>query len=202
MPPSRPRDPSRIPVRGAIGLGVTAAGMAFLLSLRPPAGGEATFAVEPADDASSTAPTTAVQASTDPTSEPVASATPSVDPSAMASPTLSAGASPAARASIAPSATPAPAGITGTATGDAVSFRFGTVQVEVTAENGVITGITALQLPDEDRRSLSISNEVEPILQSEALRAQSADIDVISGATYTSLAYAQSLQSALDRLAA
>ena len=200
MPPSRPRDPSRIPVRGAIGLGVTAAGMAFLLSLRPPAGGEATFAVEPADDASSTASTTAVQASTDPTSEPVASSTPS--PSAMASPTSGAGASPAARASIAPSATPAPAGITGTATGDAVSFRFGTVQVEVTAENGVITEITALQLPDEDRRSLSISNEVEPILQSEALRAQSADIDVISGATYTSLAYAQSLQSALDRLAA
>ena len=199
MPPSRPRDPSRIPVRGAIGLGVTAAGMAFLLSLRPPAGGEATFAVEPADDASSTASTTAVQASTDPTSEPVASSTPS--PSAMASPTSGAGASPAARASIAPSATPAPAGITGTATGDAVSFRFGTVQVEVTAENGVITEITALQLPDEDRRSLSISNEVEPILQSEALRAQSADIDVISGATYTSLAYAQSLQSALDRLA-
>ena len=200
MPPSRPRDPSRIPVRGAIGLGVTAAGMAFLLSLRPPAGGEATFAVEPADDASSTASTTAVQASTDPTSEPVASSTPSL--SAMASPTSGAGASPAARASIAPSATPAPAGITGTATGDAVSFRFGTVQVEVTAENGVITEITALQLPDEDRRSLSISNEVEPILQSEALRAQSADIDVISGATYTSLAYAQSLQSALDRLAA
>ena len=200
MPSSRPRDPSRIPVRGAIGLGVTAAGMAFLLSLRPPAGGEATFAVEPADDASSTASTTAVQASTDPTSEPVASSTPS--PSAMASPTSGAGASPAARASIAPSATPAPAGITGTATGDAVSFRFGTVQVEVTAENGVITEITALQLPDEDRRSLSISNEVEPILQSEALRAQSADIDVISGATYTSLAYAQSLQSALDRLAA
>jgi uncharacterized protein with FMN-binding domain len=203
MPSSRPHDPSRIPVRGAIGLGVTAAGMAFLLSLRPPAGGEATFAVEPADDAATTtASTTAVQSSIDPMSEPFASASPSAEPSAMATPTSSAGAPPAASASLAPTATPEPAGLTGTATGDAVSFRFGTVQVEVTAENGVITAITALQLPDEDRKSLSISNEVEPILQSEALRAQSADIDVISGATYTSLAYAQSLQSALDRLAA
>jgi uncharacterized protein with FMN-binding domain len=101
-----------------------------------------------------------------------------------------------------PTATPEPTGLTGTAAGDAVTFKFGTVQVEVTMENGAITDITALQLPDEDRKSLSISNEVEPILQSEALQAQSADIDVISGATYTSLAYAQSLQSALDRLAA
>ena len=74
--------------------------------------------------------------------------------------------------------------------------------VEVTVENGVITDVTALQLPDEDRKSLNISNQVEPMLQSEALQAQSADLDVISGATYTSLAYAQSLQSALDRLAA
>lgn len=202
MPTSRPRDPSRIPVRGAIGLGVTAAGMAFLLSLRPPAGGEATFAVDPADDPTTTAPTTAIEAPTDPTSEPIASASPSADPSTAASPASSAAASPAASASAAPTATTEPAGLTGTVTGDAVSFRFGTVQVEVTAENGVITEITALQLPDEDRKSLSISNEVEPILRSEALRAQSADIDVISGATYTSLAYAQSLQSALDRLAA
>ena len=99
-------------------------------------------------------------------------------------------------------ATPEPTGLTGTATGDAVSFRFGTVQVQVTVEDGVITEVVALQLPDEDRRSLSISNEVEPWLAESAITAQSADVDIISGATYTSRAYAQSLQSALDRLAA
>jgi uncharacterized protein with FMN-binding domain len=206
MPPSsRPRDPSRIPVRGAIGLGVTAAGMAFLLSLRPPVGGETTFAVEPADDTAATT-TSTVLAASDPTAEPTASADPSPGASANADPSpgasVAASASPAASPDIAPTVTPEPAGLTGTATGDAVSFKFGTVQVEVTVENGVITAIAALQLPDEDRKSLAISNEVEPILQSEALQAQSADIDVISGATYTSLAYAQSLQSALDRLAA
>lgn len=143
-------------------------------------------------------------ASTEPgaSDDPLASADPgaSVDPCASAAPQPSAAAS--AAATPAPTETPGPAGITGTATGDAVSFEFGTVQVEVSVEDGVITEIAAVQLPDDDRRSRSISNEVEPILRAEALQAQSADIDVVSGATYTSLAYAQSLQSALDRLTA
>jgi uncharacterized protein with FMN-binding domain len=55
-------------------------------------------------------------------------------------------------------------------------------------------------MPDGDRRSASISQQVEPILREYALAADSADIDVVSGATYTSRAYAYSLQSALDQL--
>jgi uncharacterized protein with FMN-binding domain len=79
--------------------------------------------------------------------------------------------------------------------------RFGPVQVQVTIAGGKITDVTALQLPFDHPRSAEISGIVEPMLRSEALAAQSAQIDLISGATYTSDAYAQSLQAALDQAA-
>ena len=88
----------------------------------------------------------------------------------------------------------------GTATGAVISTRFGDVQVEVTISGGAISDVTALQLPDRDRRSQSIASAAEPILREEALTAQSASIDLLSGATYTSEAYAESLQSALDQV--
>jgi uncharacterized protein with FMN-binding domain len=87
-----------------------------------------------------------------------------------------------------------------TLTGEAVASRYGSTQVQVTITNGQITSVTALQLPTGGR-SGQISRYVEPILSSEVLTAQSANIDIVSGATYTSEAYAQSLQSALDRAA-
>ncbi|MFN8624161.1 MAG: FMN-binding protein [Chloroflexota bacterium] len=194
--PKRTKNPSRLPVRGVIGLGVTAGGLAMLLSLKPPAESTFAFAIDPADDAGTT--TTLAMAATTPAPTAAATASASASPVASASPAASASASPSASPS--PSAAATTSG-TQTAVGDAVSFRYGVVQVQVTVENGVITDITALQLPDEDNHSYRISQQVEPMLQSEALSAQSADISVISGATYTSLAYAQSLQSALDRLA-
>jgi uncharacterized protein with FMN-binding domain len=82
-------------------------------------------------------------------------------------------------------------------TGDAVDTRFGTVQVQVTVEGGTIVDVTALQLPSGGRDS-QVSAYAEPILRSEALQAGSAGIDTVSGATYTSMGYIQSLQSALD----
>ena len=109
----------------------------------------------------------------------------------------------------APATTPAPtqdtttattSGYTdGTVTGDAVSTRFGDVQVQVTISGGAVTDVTALQLPSNDGHSARISQVAEPILRQEALTAQSASIDLLSGATYTSDAYARSLQSALDQ---
>ena len=87
---------------------------------------------------------------------------------------------------------------TRTVDGATVQTRFGPVQVRVTIEGSSVTEITAVQLPDGDRRSVQISSRAEPTLRSEALAAQSANIDGVSGATYTSLAYARSLQSALD----
>ncbi len=85
-----------------------------------------------------------------------------------------------------------------TVTGPTVSTRWGDVQVSVTVDGSQLTDVTALQLPDGDGRSSSISARVEPTLRSQALAAQGANIDGVSGATYTSVAYARSLQAALD----
>ena len=90
----------------------------------------------------------------------------------------------------------------GTVDGAAVATRWGTVQVQVTIAGGAITDVTALQLPSGDHHSADISARVEPVLRSSALAVQSAEIDVVSGATYTSIAYAQSLQAALDAVRA
>ncbi len=90
----------------------------------------------------------------------------------------------------------------GTVTGDVVSTRFGDVQVQVTVSGGQVTEVTALSLPSRDGHSQRISQAAEPILREEALSAQTANIDLLSGATYTSEAYAESLQSALDQAAA
>jgi len=92
--------------------------------------------------------------------------------------------------------------IDGTVTGPVVSNRYGDVQVQVTISGGVITDVTAVQLPSGDRRTNDISASVEPILRSEALTAQTATIDLLSGATYTSQSYVESLQAALDQAAA
>ena len=106
-------------------------------------------------------------------------------------------ATPAATATATPSSS---AGVSGSATGEAVPTQYGNAQVKVTVKDGKITAIQALQLQGNDPRSVMISSSAEPILQQEALAAQSAQIDTVSGATYTSESYKQSLQSALDKL--
>jgi uncharacterized protein with FMN-binding domain len=88
----------------------------------------------------------------------------------------------------------------GTATGDAIDTRYGSAQVRVTVKNGKIVTIEALQLQSNDPHSQQISSSAAPVLQQEALAKQSADVDAVSGATYTSASYTQSLQSALDKL--
>jgi uncharacterized protein with FMN-binding domain len=75
---------------------------------------------------------------------------------------------------------------------------YGPVQVEVTIRDGKLVDVTALQLPNDRRRSEAISTEAAPILRQEALAAQDGVIDTVSGATYTSDGYAESLQGALD----
>jgi len=107
-----------------------------------------------------------------------------------------AGASGTGAAGAAPNATGRAA--SGTVTGSVVDTRFGPVQVSITVSGGHVTDIVAIQLPNGDRRSSSISSRAEPVLRSQALQAQSAKIDGVSGATYTSDAYEQSLQAALD----
>jgi uncharacterized protein with FMN-binding domain len=116
--------------------------------------------------------------------------------------TTASASTPSVTATATPTATPtsAPGGVSGTATGEAVPTQYGDAQVKVTVQDGKITAIEALQLQGNDPRSVMISSSAEPILQQEALAAQSAQIDTVSGATYTSESYKQSLQSALDKL--
>ena len=87
----------------------------------------------------------------------------------------------------------------GTFTGDAVMTRFGAVQVEITVHGGEITESAVTQVPWSDRRDQQINSYAVPILNQEAVQAQSAGIDMVSGATYTSEGYIQSLQSAIDQ---
>jgi uncharacterized protein with FMN-binding domain len=82
--------------------------------------------------------------------------------------------------------------------GTTVQTRFGAVQVQVTVSDGTITDVTPLQLTDDDRKSIQISNRAAPLLRTEVLAAQSAGVQTISGATVTSNAYLSSLQAALD----
>jgi uncharacterized protein with FMN-binding domain len=96
-------------------------------------------------------------------------------------------------------ATPAPAGST-TATGDAMNTRYGPAQVKVTVLKGKIVSIEAVQLQSADQKSQLISGRAAPVLQQSALAKQSAAVDTVSGATYTSLSYEASLQSALDKV--
>jgi len=121
------------------------------------------------------------------TSQPIVRGTPR--------PGVIAGASPPP----APSAQPPAAGKQ-QVDGDVVGTRFGDVQVRLIESGGKIVDIKALQLPFDRSRSRQISQYSEPILHDEALQAQSARIHTVSGATYTSEAYSQSLQSALDRV--
>ncbi len=87
---------------------------------------------------------------------------------------------------------------TSTVTGDAVSTQWGPVQVELTVEAGVITAVDVVQYPQDNPRDLEINSYAIPALVQETLDQQSADIDMVSGATVTSVGYLQSLQSALD----
>lgn len=89
---------------------------------------------------------------------------------------------------------------TKTATGDSVDTQYGPVQVRVTTSNGKITNVDAVDYPQNDPRDQEINSYAIPQLNQEAVAAGNANIDLVSGATYTSDGYVQSLQSALDKL--
>jgi uncharacterized protein with FMN-binding domain len=86
-----------------------------------------------------------------------------------------------------------------TVNGQVISTQYGDVQVAVILNGNHIDDVNALQLPFDRARSQFISQQVAPILRQEVLAAQSAQIDTVSGASFTSDAYAQSVQSALDQ---
>jgi hypothetical protein len=85
------------------------------------------------------------------------------------------------------------------AVGASVSNPYGDVQVKVTIKGGKLTRVTFLDLPYGDPTSQSISDQVAPVLAQQAITAQSAQVSGVAGASFTSEAYRQSLQSALDK---
>ncbi|MFI8848934.1 FMN-binding protein [Streptomyces sp. 891-h] len=88
---------------------------------------------------------------------------------------------------------------TGSYTGSVITTRYGPVQVEATLKSGRLTAVKVLRAPSENGRDRDIARDAVPRLTQEALEAQSARIDAVSGATYTSDGYVRSLQSALDK---
>jgi uncharacterized protein with FMN-binding domain len=83
-------------------------------------------------------------------------------------------------------------------TGQTADAFYGAVQVQVTIQGGKLASVKFLQFPNDRRTSQRINSQAVPMLQSEAIQAQTAQVDIISGATLTSQAFIESLQSALD----
>lgn len=98
-----------------------------------------------------------------------------------------------------PGATSAPGPTARTVVGTAVQTQYGVVQVKITVAGSTITHARFAQLTAYDGTSQQINSQAAPILLQETLSAQSAQIDGVSGASYTSQGYEQSLQSALDK---
>ena len=160
-----------MPVRAAATLAATAVGMILLFSFRTP-----------------TAASIAALPSTPSAASPTPSAT-----------TTPSGAPPSGSGSPSPSPTPAASALkSGTFTGQSEANPFGDVQVQVVISGGRITDVRTLQYPNGHQQSVFINSQALPLLRGEVLKAQSAQIDIISGATYTSDGYAQSVQSVLD----
>jgi len=157
--------------RAVLALGGTVAGLILLLSFRSHTAVPAAAGVAPS---TATTPTT-----------PATSAAPST-PVPKATKTTGAG-------------TGTGAGGSKVVTGSVISSAYGPSQVAVTLTAGKITKVTILQHTDDGEMSQEIDGPALPKLVSETLTAQSAQIDAVSGASYTSAGYIKSLQSALDK---
>jgi len=153
----------------------------------------------PAVDSAATSPNIASSAPPD----SAAASTPSADPATQAAaqtPTPSTSRAPTPTKTPSRSAAPPPKAVPATFLGASVQTRYGPVQIKITYAGGRVTGVVAVQLPSGRSRDAEINSYAVPILESETLAAQSANINAVSGATYTSDGYVRSLQSALDAI--
>ncbi|HMD44615.1 MAG TPA: FMN-binding protein [Acidimicrobiales bacterium] len=102
-----------------------------------------------------------------------------------------------------PSSTTTVPATTRSATGQAVNYNYGVLSVTVTMSGKTITHVGIASLDDGGNfRSQSIDQQSIPMLEQQAVQAQNANIQGVSGASYTSAGFAQSLQSALGKLGA
>ncbi len=112
---------------------------------------------------------------------------------------------PASKPSPAPTPTPAPKPVPkntnqykdGVFTGSGADAYYGTIQVEAVIQNGKITDVVFLEYPQDRSTSIMINRQAMVYLKSEAIQAQSANVDIVSGATDSSIAFRESLTSAL-----
>jgi uncharacterized protein with FMN-binding domain len=156
----------------------TVAGLVLLLGFKTHSARQTLQPPLAATASSPPAPQTSAPVSAPPTSAPSSSGPPAKKPSATA-----ASAQPQTR----------------TVTGSSIRTRYGDVQVQVKFAGTQITDVVPVRLPDSNDVDQEIDQQVVPILIQETLTAQSANIQAVSGATYTSDGYIQSLQSALDK---
>ncbi len=110
-------------------------------------------------------------------------------------------ASPASSTPSTPSTSPVSQGKykDGAYTGNVTDAFYGNVQVKAIIQNGKIADVQFLQYPNDRRTSIEINSQAMPVLTAEAIKVQSAEVDTVTGATQTSQAFKQSLQSALDQ---
>jgi uncharacterized protein with FMN-binding domain len=84
-------------------------------------------------------------------------------------------------------------------TGDTTTIEWGPIQVKVVIQNGQISDVQFLQVPFDRTRSVEISDMAKPLLKSEAIQAQAAQVNIVSEATMTSIGFRQALASALSK---
>ncbi|MGA8015218.1 MAG: FMN-binding protein [Candidatus Dormiibacterota bacterium] len=163
-----------MPLRAVLTLASTAFAVILVVSFRTPPAAPATAAPPP------------------PSSSPFASGTtPTPTPS---------GAPPSGGGSPTPAPTTTSSGLrNGTFTGQNAPNFYGPVQVQIVVAGGRITEVKTLQQPSDNPQSAYIASVAMPYLRQEVLQVQSAQIDIVSGATFDSDSYAQSVQSALDQ---
>jgi len=186
--------------RAVLTLGGTVAGLAALFSFKTHVPGITPVAATstPAGLSMSAPPSPMVSVLASASASPTKTAKKKTAPKPSPSPThtMPTTAPPSKKATTAPS-TPAPtksSAPSGTFTGSDESTNYGDVQVQITVANGKITAANDVQQPSDNTASNAVSQ-----LNSEVLTAQSANIQAVSGATYTSNGYIQSLQSAVDQ---
>ncbi len=157
---------------------------------RPTPAGTATHGATSTPPGTSPEPRTPTPATPPPTHASVAGSTPTPMPVA---PTPAPTRAPAPQPTAPPPAPPAGY------TGSVVTTKYGPMQVKVVWSGGKITDVVTLQMTNSSSHSTALSQHACPILRSEALAAQSANIATVSGATYTSNGYKQSMQSAVNQ---
>lgn len=163
------------------------------LGAAPPIGTDASVSAAATTTIVGSAPTVATAATT--TAVP-ATATPSQDTSASAPVTVA----PVTVAPVIETTVPAaPAACSSTIVGPVISTKFGPVQVQASVDGtGVVCSAQGIVWPTADRKSVEINNQAIPLLDQWAVHAGNASFNSISGATYTSKAYKQSLQAVID----